>query len=164
MEFNSEDYVTQLLNYVVKYKNYVFEWLVNDEDDETYIPKVDFDYTIIDCKENSNLNSTQVWRELMEREDPLIFTNTTYLFNQFKNAKMFNQSIEDGAQAFAQCFYFFFRDKMWQEKKIKFIFLVTEENIDKMYQFVNSGFSIELIPRCFKKDRIKEDEKIKKIK
>lgn len=166
VEFKSEEYVKDKLNVMVKYSRWMFQLLVNDDDDEEYIPKLKFEYDICDCSK-TNLFNKDIWDKFIKSEKAIIFTNTSILFDQFKNFKYFGVTFTDGRQGFSQMFYSFYRDYMWSESQAKYIFLVSEENARAMYLSVNNGFSILLNPLYMrKKTNMKDQEKtfIKKFK
>lgn len=160
VEFDNEEYATQKLNLLVRNRSSIFQTIVTDDDDETYIPDVDFEYTEVNCMENQNLTKGEEWNKFYESNKPIIFTHTTELFEQYKGADFLGCIMEDGVQAFTQLFYFFHRDRLWEHEKAKFIFLVTEENLVKMYRAVNWGMAINLEPICLRKrENAKNDTK-----
>ena len=159
IEFESEDYCVSKLNIMTKFLDCFFQLLVIDDDDEIYIPNFAFEYDICDCSK-VNLLDKNIWDRFLESTKPIIFVNTTNLFDQFKNYKFFNKIFKDGRQGFAQMFYLFYRDEMWSKKKAKYIFLISEENAYAMVSGANYGFQILLNPIYMKKNsNIKGDEK-----
>lgn len=159
IEFKSENDCVLKLNYMTNFLDNYFKLVVMDDDDEKYIPNFDFEYDICDCSK-VNLRDKNIWDKFLESPKPNIFINTSNLFEQFKNYELLNWKFEDGRQGFAQMFYLFYRDKMWDKKKAKYIFLVSEENAYAMFSSVNYGFSILLNPiYVLKNSNIKGDEK-----
>ena len=160
IEFESEDYIKAKLKTMVTFSNWIFQLVVMDDDDELYIPSLDFEYDICDCS-NTNMLDKKNWDKFLENEKPIIFTNTSSLFEQFKNYKYLGYLFKDGRQGFSQMFYSIYRDHMWNKSHAKYIFLVSEENAYAMYSSVNPGFNILLSPIYMRKDsNIKSDEKV----
>lgn len=74
------------------------------------------------------------------------------MFKQFeKEQQILNQPEADGAALFAQYFYYYYRDSFWENNKSKLIFMVTEKDVLEMWNYVNAGFTVELIPYYMKK-------------
>lgn len=61
VEFDDEEYATKKLNLLVRYSKSLFQIIVTDDDDETYIPEVDFEYTEVNCMANQNLTKIVEW-------------------------------------------------------------------------------------------------------
>ena len=103
---------------------------------------------LIDIKEyyiEKGLEHTRNWKKYFDADKPVVFTNTSALFKQFENFPFFGHIIENGAHAWAQVFYYAFRDMMWKQDKSKFIFLVSDENLTTMWRNVNAGFTVMLV-------------------
>ena len=159
IKFESENNCIAKLKNMVKFSKWVFQLLVMDDDDETYIPNFDFEYDICDCS-NTNLLDKKVWDKFLEKEKTTIFINTSSLFEQFKNYNHLGYTFKDGRQGFSQMFYLIYRDPMWNNSCAKYIFLVSEENAYAMYSSVNPGFNILLGPIYMRKQsNAKSDEK-----
>ena len=83
------------------------------------------------------------------------------MFKQFQEKAICEGINEKGAALWAQYIYYHFRDKMWNEQRTKFLFVITENDLIEMLRYVNDGFNIELIPIYIKKQ--KENQLIKKL-
>lgn len=142
VEFDSEDICVMKLNYLAKLETYIFQCVITDDDDETYIPKLDFEYDICDCA-STDLTNGNIWKKFLESEKPIIFINTSEMFEQYKDCKFLDTTFKDGRQGWANMFYFFQRDRFW-ESKAKYIFLISEENYYALHKSCNAGFTILL--------------------
>ena len=159
IRFDSEKYCMAKLKTMVKLSDCVFQLLVMDDDDEAYIPDLDFEYDVCDCS-SINLLDKKIWDEFLKNERPTIFINTSFLFEQFKNYNFLGHVFKDGRQGFSQMFYSIYRDSMWNNSHAKYIFLVSEENAYAMYSSVNPGFNILLVPIYMRTDsNAQSDEK-----
>lgn len=150
--FEDEENIIFKINYLVKYGSRVFKLIVVEDGDTSYVPNFEFPYTLIDCQTNSNLTRGAEWKKILESETPVIFVNTSYMFEQFtEENNELNKKIVSGAALFAQGFYYVYRDRFWEENKSKLIFMVTEKDVEDMWKYVNAGFTIELVPYYMKK-------------
>lgn len=151
VEFESEDVCKLKLKYMVENQKNLFQLIVMDDDDDTYIPNFDFSFCVIDCSKK-NLKNKNIWDIIVESNKTIVFKNTLSLFEQFKDYKQFNTSFETGSGAFAQMFYFIYRDFFWNKSETKLIFVVREEDALSMYRQVNPGMSILLNPIYLRKN------------
>lgn len=156
IKFESEEDCKMKLKYMVENQKNLFQLIVMDDDDISYVPKFDFNFDIIDCSK-MELKDKVVWDEIVGSDKTIVFKNTSDLFKQFKDYRQFNTSFESGSGAFSQMFYFIYRDYFWNESDTKLIFIVTEEDALSMYREVNPGMNILLYPiylrkKCNSKD------------
>ena len=93
---------------------------------------------------------------------PILFINTSSMFEQFQEKAGKNGINALGAGLWAKYFYLY-RDKMWKEQRTKFIFVITESNLIEMIKSVDHGFSIEFTPIYVKKSKPKENIITKKL-
>lgn len=152
MNYENENDIIFKINYLVQHGVRIFQLIVTEDNDVSYIPNFDFPYTLIDCKTTPNLTRGVEWKKFLESDIHVIFINTSYMFEQFseENQKLNKEEI-NGAALFAQWFYYTYRDRFWEDNKSKLIFMVTEKDVDEMWKYVNAGFTIELIPYYMKK-------------
>lgn len=150
--YEDEKLMIKKINYLANLPKYMFKLLVNNEDDVTSIPEFNFEYEICDCKENDRLLTGKEWFRLFNLDKPVVFINTNYMFKMFEEVWKYDVT---GDAAWAQYFYQFYRDKMWKENKTKFLFMVTLENVDNMWNYVNAGFTCELYPYYYEKSNQK---------
>ena len=150
--YEAEELMIKKINYLANLPKYMFKLLVNNEDDVTSIPEFNFEYEICDCKENDRLLTGKEWFRLFNLDKPVVFINTNYMFKMFEEVWKYDVT---GDAAWAQYFYQFYRDKMWKENKTKFLFMVTLENVDNMWNYVNAGFTCELYPFYYEKSNQK---------
>ena len=129
--------------------------VVYDDNDETYIPDcVLFDYIIFDCKENTNLTKKEEWEKLFNLDKPVIFINTSYMFNQFKqDNKISDKDAPSEAYLWAEYFYTNYRETFWLRDKSRFVFIMSEQNLDETLKYKCGGLTEELIPYYFKKNK-----------
>lgn len=147
--FESEDYVTRRMNVISKSETHWFQFMINDEDDDSYLPNFDFEYLLVDCKNDFYFHSGKLWKDFIDSPIPVAFINTAYLFKQFEN----DTNGVSGAAQWAAMFYLYKRDYFWQSKA-KLIFSVTNEAVDAIWNYVNFGFTVECIPIYFTKNKI----------
>lgn len=141
------------INFLVQYKSRIFQLIVTEDNDISYIPNFEFPYTLMDCKTNPNLTRGSEWEKILESNLPVIFINTSYMFEQFtKENQELKKKVVNGAALFAQGFYYVYRDRFWEDNKAKLIFMVTEKDVEAMWSYVNAGFTIELLPYYMKKN------------
>ena len=151
--YKSEEEVIKYINTMIKYMNRAFKLIVINND-ESYIPNFNFEYVVCDCK-YKDLTEPLKWKEYFESDKPIIFINTSYMFNSFYNHYERYKGI-NGAAVFAQFFYCNFRDMFWRDDKSKFLFIMSNpDDVVEMWRFVNAGFSCELIPIYMKKNKEK---------
>lgn len=151
--YEEEKDIVFKINYLVKNSPRIFQLIVTNDEDTSYVPNFEFDYNIIDCKKNQHLTRGHEWEKILESKLPVIFTNTEFMFEQFRKENIeLNGKDINGAALFAQGFYYVYRDLFWEENKSKLIFMVTESDVKEMWQYVNAGFTIELIPYYMKKE------------
>lgn len=147
----NEDIIFKI-NYLVQNKSRLFQLIVMEDNDTSYVPDFGFPYTVIDCKENASLTRGIEWKKILESEIPVLFINTEAMFEQCaKENKELNNTDIKGAALWAQGFYYAYRDRFWEENKAKLIFMVTEDDVKAMWNYVNAGFTIELLPYYMKK-------------
>lgn len=150
--YEAEEDITFKINYLVQNKSRIFQLIVTEDNDTSYIPNFDFSYTLIDCKTNSNLTKGSEWKTILESNLPVLFINTSAMFEQFtQENRSLNNKEENGAALWAQGFYYVYRDRFWEENRAKLIFMVTENDVEAMWNYVNAGFTIELVPYYMKK-------------
>lgn len=151
--FEDEANVTFKINYLVRYGSRIFQLIVTEDNDTSYLPNFDFPYSLIDCQTNPNLTRGAEWEKILESDIPVIFINTSYMFEQFtKENQALKKKEVNGAALFAQGFYYVYRDRFWEDNKAKLIFMVTEKDVESMWNYVNAGFTIELLPYYMKKN------------
>ena len=159
VEFEFEEDCKLKLKYMVENQKNLFQLIVMDDDDNSYVPNFDFSYETIDCSKEK-LRDKAIWDKIVESNKIIIFKNTSSLFEQFRDYRQFNYSFESGSGAFAQMFYFIYRDFFWNKTESKLIFIVTEEDALSMYEQVNQGMGILLNPMYLrKKDNAIDGEK-----
>lgn len=152
--YESEGEVTSKINLLVQYSSRIFQLIVMNDNDTSYVPNFEFPYILVDCKTNQNLTRGLEWEKFLESDIPVIFTNTQYMFEQFERENQeLNKKEASGAALFAQGFYYVYRDRFWEDNKAKLIFMVTEKYIKDMWNYVNAGFTIELIPYYMRKNQ-----------
>lgn len=147
--YEEEKDTVSKINYLVQHGIRIFQLIVTEDNDASYIPNFDFPYTLIDCKTTLNLTGWTSWGKILESDIPVIFINTSYMFRQF--SEEYQELKVNGAALFAQWFYCAYRDRFWEEDRSKLIFMVTEKDVDEMWKYVNAGFTIELIPYYMRK-------------
>lgn len=159
IKYESEEEITSKINLLVQYKSRIFQLIVTEDNDTSYIPNFNFPYTIIDCKKNPNLTKGTEWMNILESELPILFINTSAMFEQFtKENRELNKKDVNGAALWAQGFYYVYRDRFWEENKSKLLFMVTEDDVQAMWNYVNAGFTIELLPYYMRKSPNLPDE------
>ena len=141
---------------MVENQKNMFQLLVNDDDDDTYIPDFDFSYDICDCK-NVDVRKKEFWDKIIKNEQPVVFTHTKDMFEKFKDYELLDHKFDSGSGAFAQMFYFIYRDYFWNKTNSKLIFLVSEEDSYNMINTVDFGMGILLMPIYMRKDCNKRD-------
>ena len=107
IKFESEEDCKMKLKYMVENQKNLFQLIVMDDDDISYVPKFDFNFDIIDCSK-MELKDKVVWDEIVGSDKTIVFKNTSDLFKQFKDYRQFNTSFESGSGAFSQMFYFIY--------------------------------------------------------
>jgi len=150
VEFESEDDCKLKLKYMVENQKNLFQLIVMDDNDNSYVPDFDFIFDVVDCSKKE-FRDKDVWDEIVESNKTIVFKNTLSLFEQFKDYKQFDTYFESGSGAFAQMFYFIYRDFFWNKSETKLIFIVREEDALSMYRQVNPGMSILLNPIYLRK-------------
>lgn len=150
VEFESEEKCKLKLKYMIENQKNLFQLIVMDDDDNSYVPNFDFIFDVVDCS-RKNLRDKNIWDKIVESNKTIVFKNTSNLFEQFNDYRQFNTSFESGSGAFAQMFYFIYRDYFWNKSETKLIFIVTEEDALSMYREVNPGMSILLYPIYLRK-------------
>lgn len=160
INYEDEEDITFKINYLVKNSSRLFQLIVSEDNGTSYVPKFNFNYMLIDCKNNENLTRGIEWEKILESSIPVVFINTSYMFTQFfkENKKLKGKEV-NGAALFAQGFYYAYRDKFWEDNKSKLIFMVTEEDVQAMWEYVNAGFTIELLPYYLRKNT-KENKQV----
>ena len=146
--YTAEEEVTKLIDYQVQNAKRVFRFIITNDNDDSYIPKFKSNFIICDCSAGEDFTSGETWRKYFDECDnqPVLFINTSAMFQQYENKaiKLGTDYGRKGAGIWAQHMYSRFRDKMWEEKRTKFVFMVKDEDMDEMYKSVNAGFYTEL--------------------
>lgn len=159
--FEDEFDITFKIEFQVKNKTRLFQLIVTEDNDDSYIPNFDFPYILIDCKRNSNLTRGSEWQKILEANLPILFINTSSMFDQAAiEYKKLNNKEVNGAAMWAQGFYYVYRDRFWESNKSQLIFMVTENNVEAMWNYVNAGFTIELIPYYMRKQNKNHDTQV----
>ena len=127
--YTAEEEVTKLIDYQVQNAKRVFRFIITNDNDDSYIPKFKSNFIICDCSAGEDFTSGETWRKY---------------FDENKAIKLGTDYGRKGAGIWAQHMYSRFRDKMWEEKRTKFVFMVKDEDMDEMYKSVNAGFYTEL--------------------
>lgn len=148
--FENEKTTDFKLNYLLKNKSRVFQIIITNDDDDRYIPQISMEHIICDCNNGEDFTLGSTWKKYFDEnnDNPVLFINTTTMFEQFKNkaTKLNVRKHISGAALWAQYFYEQFRDKMWAEQRTKFLFVIKELDLIEMLNYVDQGFSIELTP------------------
>lgn len=157
--YYEEEKITNFkLNYLLSNKSRVFQVIITNDNDDKYIPKIDIEHVTCNCDNGDDFTLGCTWKKYFDDNNnkPVLFINTSVMFEQFKNkAELLNERKNiSGAALWAQYFYEKFRDKMWQEQRTKFIFIIKQNDYIEMLNYVDQGFSIELVPIFVKKDKI----------
>ena len=145
------------LNYMVKNFKRMFQFIITDDNDESYIPNLDSDYVLCDCNSGEDFTLGKTWKKYFDgyNNEPVLFINTSSMFEQFQEKAGENGINMPGAGLWAKYFYLY-RDKMRREQRTKFIFVITEPNLIEMIRAVDHGFSIEFTPIYVEKTKQKE--------
>lgn len=160
--YQDEQYANLYLNYMLKNANRVFKLVITDDNDESYIPNLNLEYGLCDCKNGEDFTLGKTWEKYFDGYDnkPVVFINTSHMFKQFELKASKNGINKNGASLFA-CYLYLYRDKMWKEQRTKFIFIITESNLIEMLNGTDAGLNVEFTPIYIKKDNIKIKEKKK---
>lgn len=114
--YEEEKDIVFKIDYLVKNSSRIFQLIVTNDGDTSYVPNFDFAYNVINCKDNQHLTKGHEWEKILEAKLPVIFTNTEFMFEQFRKE---NQELNDkdisGAALFAQGFYYVYRDLFWEK-------------------------------------------------
>ena len=147
--YYDEREVIKLIDYQVKTAKRLFRFIITNDDDDSYIPNFKSDFVICDCSAGEDFTRGLTWRKYFDECDdrPVLFINTSVMFQQFETYSI-EMGVDHGRKGpglWAQHMYEKFRDKMWKEKRTKFVFMVKDEDMTEMYRTVNAGFYTELM-------------------
>ncbi len=59
--FESEDDIILRMKIVAKSNTHFFQFMINDENDDSYLPNFDFEYQLVDCKNDFDFHSGRLW-------------------------------------------------------------------------------------------------------
>lgn len=154
----TEKEITKLIDYQVKVAKRFFRFIITNDNDDSYIPKLKSDFVICDCSNGEDFTLGRTWKKYFDECDgrPVLFINTSAMFQQFEE----KDGIDGvrlgfkGSALWAQYFYERYRDKMWKEQRTKFLFMVKDEDMTEMYRKVPHGFFTELVYYPMIKDEL----------
>ena len=154
----TETQLTKLIDYQVKVAKRLFRFIITNDNDDSYIPKFKSNFVICDCSNGEDFTLGRTWKKYFDECDgrPVLFINTSAMFQQYED-KDVELGVDYGCKGsglWAQYFYERYRDKMWEEKRTKFIFMVKDEDMTEMYRSVNAGFYTELVYYPMVKDEL----------
>ena len=145
IQYESLDDIVGKTNIMVKNANWFFQFII-PKVPVTKVPNFEFEYSLCDCSQRKNFTKGVTWKQILNHDKPVIFTNTQAMFKEFEDVQRTFGYEKPGAAAFAQYFYQYYRDRFWQGDYTKLIFFVTDQDITDIFEHVNSGFTI---PFCF---------------
>ncbi len=142
IEYDNLDDIVGKTNYMVKNADWYFQFII-PKVPVTKVPDFNFEYSLCDCSKHNNFTKGATWKQILNHDKPVIFTNTQAMFKEFEEVHKTDLGYEKpGAAAFAQYFYQYYRDRFWQGDFTKLIFFVTDKDINDIFEHVNSGFTI----------------------
>ncbi len=142
IEYEDFDYIVAKTNYMVKNAKWVFQ-LIIPKVPVTKVPNFNFEYDVCDCSKHTNFTRGPTWKQILNHNKPIVFINTEKMFKEFEEAHKIELGYEKaGAAAFAQYFYQFYRDRFWNGEFTELIFFVKDQDVNDIFEHVNSGFTI----------------------